>query len=85
MNRAMKIIAVIAIALCGTVGLTAVTASAKTKNSDPRSVLKHKSNDPRSVQKQVTPSAAKNCRRGAVAPFMRHPGHMNRGFLKKRC
>jgi len=70
----MKIIAVIAIALCGTVGLTAVPASAKTKSSDPTSVLNPKES-----------AAPKSCEGGPAAPYVRHPGHMNRGFLKGRC
>ncbi|MDJ0514141.1 MAG: hypothetical protein QNJ62_11930 [Methyloceanibacter sp.] len=69
----MKTFAVIAIALGVTVGLTAVPASAKTKDSNPR------------VETPMEQTSAKNCERGTVAPFKRHPGHKNRGFLKGRC
>ena len=70
----MKTFVVIAIALCGAVGVTALPASAKTKSSDPVS-----------IQKPNEHTATKSCERGTVAPYKRHPGHNNRGFLQDRC
>ncbi len=74
MNGRHRLVVMIAIGLCGAVGLTAGPTLAKKKASETVS-----------VQKQKKRAAAKNCKRGPVPPFMRNPRFMNRGFLKNRC
>ena len=64
---------VIAIVLCGAVGLASAPAMAKKSSSEAASIQKQKKR------------AAKDCRRGPIPPFMRNPRFMNRGFFKKKC
>jgi len=65
----------VAILLCGTIGVAGTPALAKKKNAG----------ETYTVQKKTNRAAAKNCRRGPVPPFMRNPRYMNRAFLKKKC
>ena len=74
MIKLIRLPAVVAIVLCGAVGLAADPAIAK-KYSDEKA----------SVQKKKKSTAAKDCKKGPVPPFMRNPRFMNRGFLKNRC
>ncbi|ODR97488.1 hypothetical protein AUC70_00200 [Methyloceanibacter stevinii] len=76
MIKLIRLPTIIAIVLCGAVGLSGDPAIAK-KYSDEKA----------SVQKKTKKksNAAKDCKKGPVPPFMRNPRFMNRGFLKNRC
>ncbi|MGA9444742.1 MAG: hypothetical protein WBV18_15210 [Methyloceanibacter sp.] len=65
----------VAILLCGAVGVAGTPALAKKKNGG----------ETYTVQKMTKRAAAMNCRRSPVPPFMRNPRYMNRAFLKKKC
>ncbi|BAQ16352.1 hypothetical protein GL4_0891 [Methyloceanibacter caenitepidi] len=67
---------IIAIVLCGAVGLASGPVVAK-KYSDEKASVQKK-------QKKKS-TAAKDCKKAPVPPFMRNPRFMNRGFLKNRC
>lgn len=75
MTGRTRLLMLVAILLCGTVGVAGTPALAKKKNAGETST----------VQKKTKRAAAKNCRRGPVPPFMRNPRYMNRAFLKKKC
>ena len=76
MSRVLRLSTIIAVVLCGAIGLAATPALAKKNSGETVSVQNKK-------KKQNT--QAKDCRKGPVPPFMRNPRYMNRGFLKKRC
>ena len=75
MSRLLRLPMVIAIVLCGAVGLTSDPALAKKSASEAASAQKQN-------KKQ---SASKDCRKTPIPPFMRNPRFMNRGFFKKKC
>ncbi|WP_108681618.1 hypothetical protein [Methyloceanibacter sp. wino2] len=75
MIKLIRLPAVVAIVLCGAVGLAADPAIAKKYSDEKASVQKKKKKS----------TAAKDCKKGPVPPFMRNPRFMNRGFLKNRC
>jgi hypothetical protein len=76
MSRVLRLSTIIAVVLCGAIGLAGTPALAKKNSGETVSVQNKK-------KKQNT--QAKDCRKGPVPPFMRNPRYMNRGFLKKRC
>lgn len=76
MSRLLRQSTILAIVLCGAVGLVGHPAVAKQNSSETVSVQK---------KNKKKNSDAKDCRQGPVPPFMRNPRYMNRGFLKKRC
>ena len=52
---------------------------------EPAAAKKSAASEAASAQKQKKRASARKCRRGPVAPFMRNPRYMNRGFIKGRC
>lgn len=78
MRKFVRLPMILAIVLCGAVGLAGDPAIAKKYSSETASVQKQK-------QKKKKTTTAKDCRKGPVPPFMRNPRYMNRGFFKNRC
>ena len=76
MSSVLRLSTILAVVLCGAVGVAGHPAVAKKNSGETVSVQKKK-------KKQST--QAKDCRKGPVPPFMRNPRYMNRGFVKKRC
>lgn len=85
MNRLMGLPVLLAIALCGTIGLASTPASAKKNTAGEAHTVQKQSKQARAKRGSSTRAAAKDCRRAPVPPFMRNPRYMNRGFFRNRC